>query len=98
MVAFNVTVRVPTETLLPNGQVLVAGRFQSRNSVAKAELYDAATARWTATDRLFDERWGHTATLLGSVNVLVSGGTDSFSDNLASAELYESPKEAVDIQ
>src|SRR5262249_29644659 len=46
-----------TATLLPNGQVLVAGGFQSRNSVAKAELYDPATARWTATDRLFDGRW-----------------------------------------
>jgi hypothetical protein len=91
--------REHTATLLPNGQVLVAGGFHSRKPVAKAELYDAATASWTRTDQLFHGRFGHRATLLGSGNVLVSGGTDSLSrDALASAELYESAPEALDIQ
>ncbi len=94
-----ITVRQHTATLLPNGQVLVAGGFQSRHPLAKAELYDPATASWTATDRLFHGRWDHTATLLGSGNVLVSGGTESFSgDVLASAELYESAPEMLDGQ
>ena len=86
-----------TATLLPNGQVLVAGGFQSRHPLAKAELYDPATASWTATDRLFHGRWDHTATLLGSGNVLVSGG-DSQYGYLARAQLYKSAPEMLEIQ
>src|SRR5437899_2567748 len=46
-----------TATLLPNGQVLVAGGLYSGNPVAKAELYDPATASWTRTGKLFHGRW-----------------------------------------
>ena len=84
-----------TSTLLPNGQVLVAGGIgvgvgdiacQGQNCVAlaSAELYDPATGMWTATGSMAFKRFGHTATLLFSGKVLVAGGFKS-----KSAELYD---------
>ncbi len=62
-----------TATLLPNGQVLVAGGhiFGGR---ANAELYDPATRVWIAAERFTPHREGHTATLLPNGQVLVAGG------------------------
>jgi Kelch motif len=56
-------------TLLPNGQVLVAGGFDG-SLLASAELYDPTSGIWTATDSLATARDGHTATLLPSGKVL----------------------------
>ncbi len=67
-------------TLLPNGQVLVAGGFS-----ASAELYDPATGLWTSTGSMTTLRTGHSATLLLDGKVLVAGGS-GFSGYLASAE------------
>ena len=75
--SLNIARKVHTATLLPNGQVLVAGG--GNNS---AELYDPATGLWTTTDSMSASRYGHTATLLPNGLVLVAGGGDS------SAELY----------
>jgi len=77
-----------TATLLPNGEVLVAGGFGGN---ASAELYDPATGTWTATGSLITARGGHTATLLPNGKVLAAAG---FSVNypypcLSSAELYD---------
>src|SRR6266436_6011412 len=85
-----------TATLLPNGQVLVAGGLYSGNPVAKAELYDRKLdTHW----QTFSRALGHRATLVGSGNVLVSGGTDSLSrGGLASAELYQSMPEMLDAE
>ena len=41
-----------TATLLPNGQVLVAGGLDSNNFLASAELYDPASGTWTETGSL----------------------------------------------
>src|SRR5438552_1737434 len=73
-------------TLLPNGQVLVAGGIGADYStgLASAELYDPATGLWTETDSMNTGRALYTATLLPSGQVLVAGGTDDG----ASAELY----------
>src|SRR5450759_38673 len=51
-----------TATLLPSGQVLVAGGFNynSGNALASAELYDPATNTWSAAGSLTTARWGHT--------------------------------------
>ena len=80
-----------TATLLPDGEVLVAGGEDSNsNRLANAELYDPTTGTWTATGSLNTARSGHTATLLPDGKVLVAGGFESESDNfLASAELYD---------
>src|ERR1022692_403560 len=54
-----------TATLLPNGQVLVAGGIDaSATPLASAELYNPATGIWTGTGSMAEAREGHTATLL----------------------------------
>jgi len=76
-----------TATLLPNGQVLVAGGFGNSGPLASAELYDPATGVWTATGAMTAPRYGHTATLLPNGKVLVTGLPDR--PTVASAELYD---------
>jgi uncharacterized protein (TIGR03382 family) len=76
-----------TATLLPSGQVLLAGGQGS--SPASAEVYDPATGAWSPTGGLATARHAHTATLLPSGQVLVAGGYSSKLEPLASAEVYE---------
>src|ERR1017187_7853122 len=76
-----------TATLLPNGQVLVAGGYGSSGVLSSAELYNPATGMWTATGSLATARYAHTAILLPNGQVLVAGGNGS-SGVLSSAELY----------
>ena len=76
-----------TATLLPNGQVLVAGGFNDDGVLASAELYDPATGLWTATGSMATPRVDHTATLLPNGKVLVAGGEGR--RPFASAELYD---------
>ena len=78
-----------TATLLPNGQVLVAGGRNNKRDFASAELYDPATGVWTATRSMTTPRFNHTATLLPSGQVLVAGGFEFDVGILASAELYD---------
>ena len=80
-----------TGTLLQSGKVLVAGgnnQGASGAAVTTAELYDPSTGTWTDTGSLIDARAGHTATLLASNRVLVTGGSDG-SGALATAEIYD---------
>jgi hypothetical protein len=77
-----------TATLLPGGEVLVAGGQGSNGlALASAELFDPATGTWSATGSLNTAREFHTATLLPGGKVLVAGGVGS-SGVLASAELF----------
>src|SRR5690348_11516539 len=76
----------PTETLLLNGKVLVAGGWNT-TIFASAELYDPHTGKWSATGSMMSRRAGHTATRLLNGKVLVAGGTDNPPDR--SAELYD---------
>ena len=76
-------------TLLPNGQVLVAGGTSVISSVASAELYDPASGLWQATGSMANGRDNHTATLLPNSQVLVAGGYGNTGVALSTVELYD---------
>jgi hypothetical protein len=81
-----------TATLLPSGQVLVAGGCQygpCDDALASAEVYDPATHNWLPAGAMNTARALHTATLLPSGQVLVTGGVGSDGGFLASAEVYD---------
>ena len=80
-------------TLLPNGQVLVAGGESSAGGLTSAELYNPATGKWTFTGSMATGRYAHTAVLLPCGEVLVAGGIVSTNIQgiiscTATAELY----------
>jgi WD40 repeat protein len=66
-----------TATLLPNGNVLIAGGFNSTEVLATAELFDPVTGTFTATGTMTSTRFLHTATLLANGKVLITGGSDN---------------------
>lgn len=85
-----------TATMLQNGQVLVAGGLVTGihfggNPTSSAELYNLAANTFTATTHtMTTARFGATATLLPSGEVLITGGVAAFEGTpLASAELYD---------
>ncbi len=84
-----------TATLLPSGQVLVAGGFASNDaaivaSSTTAELYDSGTRSFTITGSMQEARGNHTATLLTNGKVLAAGGFDTNINNYSSlAEIYD---------
>jgi hypothetical protein len=73
-----------TATLLPSGEVLVAGGGDDNST---AEVYDPATGAFSITGGMEIGRSGHSATLLPNGSVLVAGG--GIFAGLASAELYK---------
>jgi hypothetical protein len=84
-----------TATLLPDGEVLVAGGFHwtARVMIGLTELYEPASAEWNGAGYLGSPRIDHTATLLPNGKVLVAGGylvvLPSYANiSLASAELH----------
>src|SRR6478736_7810474 len=65
-------------TLLPSGQVLIAGgKDDNFDPIADAELYTPTTGTWSATGSLPAARAAHSATLLPNGQVLVAGGVNS---------------------
>ena len=85
----NTAREIHTATLLPNGQVLVAGgEDASLTPLASAELYNLATGRWTITGSMTEAHEGHTANLLPNGEVLVAGRSHDLASCVATAELY----------
>jgi hypothetical protein len=87
-----------TITLLPDGNVLVAGGWKHTHHTndfpSNAELYNPTTKKWSVTGAMATVRWCHTATFLTNGLVLVVGGVTGSGDNtediiLSSAELYD---------
>ena len=58
------------------------------NGVAGSELYDPATGVFTFAGDMTTPRYIHTATLLNTGKVLITGGYANIGPYLASAELY----------
>jgi hypothetical protein len=86
-----------TATLLPDGDVLIAGGAGCRNhktcsptntnkqdTLSSAELYDPATGKFSRTGSMSTHRGGTPATLLADGRVLLATGGDSLA-----AELYD---------
>jgi hypothetical protein len=78
-----------TATLLPTGEVLVAGGGGFLDDTFISETYNTATGSWSSTANLNAPRDFHTATLLSNGKVLVVGGWSPCC-TLSSAELYDS--------
>ena len=82
-----------TSTLLPNGQVLLAGGYNVVSGtpvyLSSAELYDPVAGTFTATGAMSVTRQQHTATLLPNGKVLVAGGYDEFGNSRSTAEVYD---------
>ena len=77
-----------------NGEILVAGGCTGLDAngctgvTNKAEIYNPATGKWTATGSMIAARGNLTGTLLPNGQVLVAGGINSIGDPLGTAELY----------
>ena len=82
-----------TATLLPSGEVLVAGGLGNGGYLRSAELYDPVAGTFTATGSMTTARTNHTATLLPNGKVLITGGLSEVntvgSAPVASAEVYD---------
>ena len=87
-----------TATRLLDGRVLVVGGLAPQTPpvratiLASAELYDPATATWSATASMATPRYQHAAALLVDGRVLVLGGLyfgGLYDGPLATAELYD---------
>lgn len=74
-------------TLLTNGQVMVAGGFNtSFGIVSGTESYNPGTGLWSTNGNLITPRQNHTATLLPDGRVLIAGGESESA--LTNAELF----------
>ena len=79
-----------TATLLPNGDVLIAGGMDANGKAqALAEIYHPASGKFTPARSMNLARREHRATLLQDGHVLITGGLDAQDHILAIAELYD---------
>ncbi len=85
---------VHTETLLPNGSILVVGGIANSGATNSVEVYDPTvnpiTATWTATSSTGAINIeNHTSTLLPNGKVLIAGGVNSTFGSLTNTEFYD---------
>ncbi|HXL77453.1 MAG TPA: putative Ig domain-containing protein [Candidatus Eisenbacteria bacterium] len=84
-----------TLTVLGDGTALVLGGIDvsttTPSAVATAEIYNPSTGIWTATASLAAPRAFHTATLLPTGDVLITGGVDASGNPVPTSEVYRGP-------
>ena len=78
-----------TATLLPNGNVLIAGGTDGTSNLNTAEIYSPQTGTFTATGPMTIGRTQHTANILPDGRVLIAGGYSSQNQYLSSAETFD---------
>jgi hypothetical protein len=82
-----------TSTLLPSGEVLIAGGFagsgSENNPYLSTELYDPRTRAFQPAGNMTTGRSGHTATLLKNGKVLIVGGWTGRYGVRRAAEIYD---------
>jgi hypothetical protein len=83
-----------TSTLLPDGRVLITGgwengfTFSGTNATMTAEIFDPSTNSTRTVANMHAPRAWHTATLLPSGQVLLTGGF-GWATSLATAEIFD---------
>jgi hypothetical protein len=89
--SMNTSRGVATATLLPNGQVLIAGGTGLSGILASTELYDPTTNTFapSGTASMNTARFHATATLLPNGKLLIAGGLGNLGAVFASTELYD---------
>jgi N-acetylneuraminic acid mutarotase len=88
----NVHLLGATATLLSDGRVLVAGgvtAYQQNSPMSVPEIYDPVANSWSLAGTMVTSRVAHTATLLLSGKVLITGGFTYPGPSLSSTELYD---------
>jgi Putative Ig domain/Kelch motif len=85
-----------TATVMPNGQVLVAGGSDiSNTALSSVEIFDPASRQWLAAASMANSRTAHTATLLPDGRLLVVGGKGA--SYLASSELFDITRNGAQV-
>ena len=80
-----------TATLLPDGNVLVTGGFDSHGFLSSSELYVSGRGEFIEIESAMSERRAaHTATLLESGDVLIVGGVNGSEKSNQLADIYSS--------
>jgi N-acetylneuraminic acid mutarotase len=77
-----------TATLMPNGQVMVAGGQDNTGSLDSVEFYNPNSGTWSTGNHMLSARSAHTTTLLLNGNLLVVGGQSFSIGVLRSTEVY----------
>jgi len=88
-----------TSTLLPNGDVLIAGGINSLGQVLKtAEIFDHTNNTfYTVTGQMAATRNQHTATLMASNLVLIAGGSGGSGNTYEATSEYFNPVGSLGI-
>ena len=94
--SMNVARRSHTQTLLPDGRVLICGggdnvSTSAQNAIASCETYDAATGMFTVVGNMTTPRLAHSVNLLDDGTVLIAGGSNGAGTSAPTnlAELYD---------